>query len=240
MSNEKKHPFHLHTYRGPLFDSIRELIFGLEDGMVSTLGVIVGVAAGTGQRSVVILTGFVVVAVEALSMAAGSYLSNKSDQELKGKLLDEQKEDIEKSPDQEQDQASRILKEKGYTIDEQVIIMQRLRRSKKRLLSFLAHHDLDMQVHKQPFSTILLSAFIMWTTYIIGGMIALAAFFFVPMTYASVIAVLFVASALFLLGVLKGVFLGISWLRSGLEMMLVSLVAAGIGYAVGKFFAIVM
>lgn len=235
MSETKKHPFHLHMYRGPLFDSIRELIFGLEDGMVSTLGVIVGIAAGTGQRSVVILSGFVVIAVEALSMAAGSYLSNKSDQELKEKLLQEQREDIEERPEQEQKQAEQILGEKGYTIDEQVIIMQRLRKSRKRLFSFLAHHDLDMGVVKPPFKTILLSAIVMWGAYLIGGTIALSAFFFIPMMYASVIAVFFVASALFLLGVLKGAFLGISWLRSGLEMMLVSLVAAGVGQFVGWF-----
>ena len=98
MSEEKKHPFHLHKYRGSLFDSIRELIFGLEDGMVSTLGVIVGIAAGTGQRSVVILSGFVVIAVEALSMAAGSYLSNKSDQELKDSIRNQGKIPHKESP----------------------------------------------------------------------------------------------------------------------------------------------
>ena len=57
---------------------LREIIFGLEDGTVSTLGVIVGIAAGTNNRFVVILSGLVVIFVESLSMAAGTYLSNKS------------------------------------------------------------------------------------------------------------------------------------------------------------------
>jgi len=61
--------------------SIREIIFGLEDGLVSTLGTLTGVAVGTQNASVVILSGLVLVAVEATSMAAGSYLSSKTAQE---------------------------------------------------------------------------------------------------------------------------------------------------------------
>jgi vacuolar iron transporter family protein len=61
---------------------IREIIFGLEDGTVSTLGVLVGIAIGSNNRSFVILSGLVVVLVESLSMAAGTYLSNKSQQEI--------------------------------------------------------------------------------------------------------------------------------------------------------------
>lgn len=61
---------------------VREIIFGLEDSIVSTLGVVVGIAAGTDKRYVVILSALVVVVVESLSMAAGTYLSNKSQMEL--------------------------------------------------------------------------------------------------------------------------------------------------------------
>jgi len=61
---------------------IREIIFGLEDGIVSTLGVLVGVATGTNNKPFVILSGLVVVFVESLSMAAGTYLSSKSQLEV--------------------------------------------------------------------------------------------------------------------------------------------------------------
>ncbi|MBU1200416.1 VIT1/CCC1 transporter family protein [Patescibacteria group bacterium] len=61
---------------------VREIIFGLEDGIVSTLGVLVGIAVGTNNKSFVILSGLVIVIVESLSMAAGTYLSNKSELEL--------------------------------------------------------------------------------------------------------------------------------------------------------------
>lgn len=58
--------------------NIREIIFGLEDSLVSTLGAVTGIAAGAQQTYVVILAGLTLIAVEASSMAAGSYLSSKS------------------------------------------------------------------------------------------------------------------------------------------------------------------
>jgi predicted membrane protein (TIGR00267 family) len=58
--------------------SLREIIFGLEDGLVSTLGAITGIAIATHDYRIVIISGLVIVGVESLSMAAGTYLSNKS------------------------------------------------------------------------------------------------------------------------------------------------------------------
>lgn len=57
-------------------------MFGFNDALVSTTGVIVGVAAGTGQKEVVILAGTVTILVEALSMGAGQYLSSRSAHQL--------------------------------------------------------------------------------------------------------------------------------------------------------------
>lgn len=64
----------------PVFSKayLREIIFGLEDSFVSTLGAVTGIAAGAGSRNLVILAGLVIITVEALSMAAGSYLSSKA------------------------------------------------------------------------------------------------------------------------------------------------------------------
>jgi len=64
--------------RSSFIESIREIIFGLEDSLVSTMGAVTGIAVGTENRTVVILSGIVILAVEATSMAAGSFLSTES------------------------------------------------------------------------------------------------------------------------------------------------------------------
>lgn len=72
-----------------LTDNTRDIVFGFEDGFVSTLGTITGIAAATYDAYVVILSGAILILVEAVSMAAGSYLSSKSQKEVAGEKIDE-------------------------------------------------------------------------------------------------------------------------------------------------------
>lgn len=58
--------------------SIRAVIFGVEDSLVSTTGLIAGISVGTSNKSVVIVSGLVAIAVEAISMGAGEYISDDS------------------------------------------------------------------------------------------------------------------------------------------------------------------
>ena len=59
-------------------DYLRSIVFGFQDALVSTTGVIVGVATGTGNRDIVILAGIVTILVESLSMGVGQYMSEKA------------------------------------------------------------------------------------------------------------------------------------------------------------------
>ena len=57
---------------------VREIIFGMQDGMVSTLGALTGIAVGTNDYFTVILSGVVIIAVESISMSIGSFTSSAS------------------------------------------------------------------------------------------------------------------------------------------------------------------
>lgn len=59
-------------------DYLRSLMFGLQDGIVSTTGVVVGISTGISDKSIIILAALVAVTVEASSMAAGQYTSEKA------------------------------------------------------------------------------------------------------------------------------------------------------------------
>lgn len=59
-------------------DYLRSTIFGFQDALVSTTGVIVGVATGTQDKQIVLLAGIVTIMVEAFSMAIGQYMSEKT------------------------------------------------------------------------------------------------------------------------------------------------------------------
>jgi VIT1/CCC1 family predicted Fe2+/Mn2+ transporter len=63
-------------------DYLRSLVFGFQDALVSTTGIVVGISAGVQNKQIIILSALVTISVEALSMAAGQYTSEKSVHQL--------------------------------------------------------------------------------------------------------------------------------------------------------------
>lgn len=175
----------MHSFRHFILSSMRELIFGLEDSLVSTLGTITGIAIGTQSTYVVILSGFVLIAAESTSMAAGSYLSSVS------------ANNAEEEWDKE-------------------------RRKKRHLLS--AHP--------------IRGAAVMWVSYVLGGFVPLLPYLFLSTTQAILPSVVLTVISLFSVGVWSSLYTKRSVLRSGFEMVLISLSAALIGYVIGRMMSV--
>lgn len=168
------------TFKRQIAESIREIIFGLEDSLVSTLGAITGIAIGTQSTYIVILSGLVLIAAEGMSMTAGSYLSSKSAYEADKQLY----------------------KEDGKSYDNYVVYPIR-------------------------------SAFVMGTFYFAGGFIPLMPYFFTTVKNAMIPSIAITAITLFMVGVWASSFTKRSPIKSGAEMVGVSLAAALVGYIIG-------
>jgi predicted membrane protein (TIGR00267 family) len=161
-----------------IVDSIREIIFGLEDSLVSTLGAVTGIAVGAGSQYIVILSGLVLIAAESMSMAAGSYLSSKNAAQAEAVFHNKKKPTEPTRPTR--------------------------------------------------------AAFVMGVFYLTGGFVPLAPYFFLDVRAAMLPSVIGTAIVLFLLGVWAAQYTKRSAWRSGLEMTIVSLAAAGVGYLIGR------
>ena len=83
---------------GFIRSKLHDAVFGMQDGLVSTLEALTGIAAGTQSGAIVILSGLVIVTVESRCMAAGSYLSATSQRQHLERLLREEEEAIEQEP----------------------------------------------------------------------------------------------------------------------------------------------
>lgn len=162
--------------------SMREIVFGLEDSLVSTLGTITGIAAGTGSSYVVVLSGLVLIAVEATSMAAGSYLSTKSS----------------------------AAAEKAFERD-----------------GHRRRHQEEITPRR--------SALVMGTFYFAGGFVPLLPYLLLPIQNAYLPSIACTGVSLFGLGYWSASFTKQDRIRSGLEMLAVSMGAALIGFLIGWF-----
>src|SRR5271157_4526850 len=106
-------PRRLKTHPGEQLDrgdNLREIIFGAEDGLVSTLGLVLGMAGATNNGRVVIIAGAVYVISEAFSMAAGTYLSSKAQKELYESKLENERWEIRNKPDAERQEVRDIYR----------------------------------------------------------------------------------------------------------------------------------
>lgn len=170
-----------HKWRREIAESMREIVFGLEDSFVSTLGTVTGIAAGAGSTYVVVLSGLVLIAVEAVSMSAGSYLSNKSAMEAELEVLAEEK---------------------------------------------VQRRGLDPHLFR--------SSAVMGVFYLLGGMVPIFPYFFLPIRSAYAPSIILTAICLFILGAWTASFAKRSAWRGGAQMVLISLGAAAIGFGIGR------
>jgi VIT1/CCC1 family predicted Fe2+/Mn2+ transporter len=223
---------HAHTTDGVLGKNLRDLVFGLEDGLVSTMGSVVGIAAGSTDRRVVILSGIVIVAVEALSMAAGTFLSSKSHCEMLEKKIREEEVEIETHPEEEREELRQMYQARGFSPEEVAILVKRITSDKKLWLEEMMAKEL--QIGKAELTEPKEGALVMGVAYVIGGMVPVVPFFFLPLGLASIVSVAATLSCLFMVGNRKAAFTGQSPWRGGLEMLAVSSLAALLGYAIGR------
>ncbi|HJV32452.1 MAG TPA: VIT1/CCC1 transporter family protein [Patescibacteria group bacterium] len=226
-------PQHAHNGRfSRLLDAIRELIFGLEDGLVSTMGAVAGIAAGTENGRVVILSGLVIIAVEALSMAAGSFLSNKSHRQMLEKRIADERREIEEKPEEEAEELRLMYRQRGFSEDETAILLKRITADKELWLEEMIAKELRIGAGdlEEPKSR----ALVMGLAYVAGGAVPLLPYLLLSVRPALAVSVAATIATLFVVGFAKGRVAGIDRWKSAWEMVLVASSAAVIAYLIGK------
>lgn len=225
-------PHHHRSSLAKITSEIREIVFGLGDGLVSTMGAITGIAGATHNTFFVILSGFVIVSVEAISMGVGEYLSSKSEKEVWRKKITEEEREIKEQPERERLELKQFYREKGLTDTEVEQVTAIVAKHPAWVVEEMAIHELGVSpiVPHSPVR----GALFMFLAYIAGGIVPIIPYFFVVVDRGIFFSVLATAIALFFIGALKARYTTGRWFKGGLEMMLLSLTAAAIGYSVGQ------
>jgi len=225
-------PEFIHHQKQPKSATIRELVFGMEDGMVSTMGAITGIAIGSGNHYTAVLAGLVIIAVESISMGVGSYLSSKSKREIDERKLAEERIELKKYPKEEEEELVGMYVDDGWTKPLAKQMAHEAAQNKELFLKEMAYRELKVfpDELEQPTK----NAIVMGFSYILGGIIPLLPYFF-SMTVSVVIpvSVVLTLAALFGLGAYTGRFSKRTWWKAGLEMFTLAGVAAFVGYIVG-------
>ncbi len=216
---------------GSLRNNVRDVVFGLEDSLVSTLGTVTGVAVGTHDPFYVVLTGVVLVFVEAISMTAGSYLSSKSAKELYDERAKQDHARVLHERVSDTESLAEMFRRKGFSKQEVAFAVEAIGRERKVLLKEVMRHEYRHAPNVS--STPVVAAMFMGVFYLLGGFFTFSPYVFLPIDLAIPVTISMTLVALFLVGVLKAKLTGSNVWRSGFEMFAVSTAAAGIGYGLG-------
>lgn len=218
--------------------SLRDIVFGLEDGMVSTLGAITGIAIGSQNHFTIILSGFVIIVVESISMGIGSYVSNKSDRDHDIRQLQEQKKEIKEQIDIEKKDLFDIYIKDGWPNDLAVQMADYVSQNKKLMLKEKALHELS--VLPEQISNPKINGLFMFFSYIVGGLVALIPYLFLPINFAMPISISATLFGLFLVGVFTSIYTKKSWFKSGVRVLLIGGLALLAGILIGELAKIFM
>lgn len=217
--------------------NLPEIILGGQDGLVNVLGIILGVAAATSDSRIVIIAGMAATFAESVSMAAVAYTSKLAEADYYQSEYEREKWEIDHVPEGERQEIEELYKHYGFggkILDE---IVNKITSNKDTWLKAMMEQELKLTpVDRKEVAP---TAIIVGASAIIGSFIPLVPFFLLSMKSATWVSLLISSVALFIVGYYKAQkTLGRKFIKSGIEMMIIGMVSALVGYFVGSFFKI--
>ncbi len=217
--------------------TLRAVIFGVSDGLVSNLSLVMGVAgAASGNPKFILLAGVAGLLAGAFSMAAGEYISMQSQRELFERQIALERAEMEAMPEEEEAELAASYRAKGFTADEAARIAHRIFRDPVAALDMLVREELGLDPDElgSPWGAAAGS----FVAFAIGASIPV-----IPYLFGGGPAVLFVSLglsliALFTVGAAVSLLTGRGLIFSGVRQLVIGLAAALVTYAIGSLIGV--
>ena len=226
LSRHERHPAGGRT--------IREVVFGANDGLISSLALVSGMAGATPNRSAILIAGLAGVVAGTVSMAIGAFVSAKSVREFQESEEQRERYEIEHVPELEREELAEIYRQKGFAGAELERVLDRLTENPERWLRVMMAEELGLAGEVlNPY----MAALVMGIAFALGGIVPVISYFWSEGTVALITSVGLTAVGLFGVGYWRGALANSSWFGKGLEMVglggLSFFLSYGIGWLLG-------
>jgi vacuolar iron transporter family protein len=215
---------------------LRNVVYGFNDGLTANFGLVAGMIGAQGDllmaSHAVVVAGLAGAAADALSMGSSGYLAAKSEREVFEHEIAMEKEEIRLMPDLEQEELSLLYQAKGIPTHQAEALAQQIMLDPARALEEQVREELKIG---EATSTPMREAWVTGTATALGAMIPVA-----PLLFDTGPVAIWTSFALAMLshfgvGAARSFFTGRGVFRSGLDMFLVGLGVAGVGYLLGDW-----
>ena len=220
-------------HRGGLGGNLRATVFGVNDGLVSNASLVLGVAGASAPSAFVLVSGVAGLLAGALSMAAGEYVSVRSQREMYEYQISLEREEIAEYPEEEAEELALIYEARGVTLTQAREVSQALLARPEQALDVLAREELGLNPDDlgSPWGAAVAS----FVSFAAGATVPLVPFL-VGMNGDRVLAAtaIVTAIALFAVGLALSLFTGRQALRGALRMVLIGGGAGAVAFWVGR------
>lgn len=210
---------------------IREFVFGIQDGLISTVGLLAGIQGATENNLVVIVTGFTAMISGAISMAAGSYLSSGAQKDIFDKEIADAEKLAEREPYIAAEGLLKALGEEGLSKEQSYRFVKVLLQERNVFLR--TFREKVFGLGSAEINRPLEAALVMALSFIVGAIIPIVPYMIWSGVVPLYVSALLGGVTLFGVGAFKGYLAGQSLFRSGGQFFIIAVSAAGLGYLAG-------
>src|SRR2546425_2444160 len=214
-------------------NALRAAVLGANDGLLSNLSLVMGVAGAELSDQSVLITGLAGLLAGACSMAIGEWLSVQSAREMYQHQIEIEEQEVAEVPDEEAEELALIYQAKGLPEDEAQSLAKRLIGDKAQALDTLVREELGIDPDKLGGSA-WGAAGVSFCLFALGAIIPVAPFFFLSGTAGAAAGLWIGLAALFGIGAGITLMTGRSVLYSGTRQVLLGLLASGITFGLGR------
>jgi len=224
-------------HRGMGGNALRAAVLGANDGLVSNLSLVMGVAGADMAPRAILVTGLAGLLAGSCSMALGEWLSVNTARESAQRQIDTEASELEQVPEEEQEELALIYQAKGLPEDLAKTLAEQLIANKKTALDTLVREELGIDPNELGGSawTAASTSFLLFA---VGAIFPVAPYFALSGVSALIASLAASSVALFLIGAGTSLFTGRAVLFSGVRQLVVGLVAAGVTFGIGRLIGV--
>ena len=218
-------------------NELRAAVLGANDGLVSNLSLVMGVAGAAVSAQTILLTGLAGLMAGACSMAMGEWLSVNSSRELHQKQISKERDELQENPEEEKQELILIYQAKGMSEAQATELATKLMSDPDKALDTLVREELGIDPDELGGSawTAAISSFFLFT---VGAIFPVAPFLFIEGHEAVIWSLVVSGIGLLIIGTGTALFTGRGFVFSGMRQLLIGYAAAALTYVVGKIFGV--
>ncbi len=214
-------------------DTIKDIVIGMSDGLTVPFALAAGLSGAVNSSGIIVTAGIAEIVAGSIAMGLGGFLAGRTEVDHYNSELKREYDEIERIPEQEKMEVKEVFADFGLSVALQDQIADEMAKDKDKWVDFMMRFELGLEKPQANRAT--QSALTIGASYIVGGIIPLSPYVFVPNSQVALMySVIITLICLFIFGYLKSKVTGQPAFSGALKVLVIGALAAGAAFLMAK------